>query len=497
MGGESAPGEPLAWVDPWPGLVGDTVAYGPVEGHPAIGRAWRELLVPRGELAAALGDRPLAGTWAAEALRIAAWRPRLGFETDHRTIPHEVDWLRTAVHLHKGCYRGQETIARVHNLGRPPRRLVFLHLDGSGHVLPDAGSPVFLGEREVGRLTSVGRHHEDGPVALAVDQAFGGDRRGSSRGRHLGRADRRRERLIAADPAAGSCHDGGMAPVAPAATAPTGTLITVAPTGAEHAKADLPQLPTTLEELVETARRCEAAGASLIHLHLRDGEHRPTLDAGRLRDAVDALRTETDLVVQLSTGGSVHDPLEQRLTVLDAEPDSCSLTCGTTNFGDDVFLNPWGFMSDLYVQAQEREVVPEFELFDLGHVHALRRLLDTHGLPFGGRVHVDFVTGVPGGMPATTAALMAGVAMLPAEVTSWSATGIGRGHLPIMAAALSAGGHLRVGMEDNVVFARGQVVQHNDELVARAAELATVMQRPPLGTAQARELLGVKERRSR
>jgi tRNA-modifying protein YgfZ len=168
LGAESAPGEPLAWVDPWPGLVGDTVAYGPLENHPAAGRAWRELLVPRGSLAAAVGDRPLAGTWAAEALRVAAWRPRLGFETDHRTIPHEVDWLRTAVHLHKGCYRGQETIARVHNLGRPPRRLVFLHLDGSGHLLPEVGSPVLLGEREVGRLTSVARHHEDGPVALAV-----------------------------------------------------------------------------------------------------------------------------------------------------------------------------------------------------------------------------------------------------------------------------------------------------------------------------------------
>ena len=168
LGAESAPGEALAWLDPWPGLVGDTVAYGPVEGHPAAGRAWRELLVPRDGLEAAVGDRPLAGTWAAEALRVAAWRPRLGFETDHRTIPHEVDWLRTAVHLHKGCYRGQETIARVHNLGRPPRRLVFLHLDGSGHVLPDAGSPVLLAEREVGRLTTVARHHEDGPVALAV-----------------------------------------------------------------------------------------------------------------------------------------------------------------------------------------------------------------------------------------------------------------------------------------------------------------------------------------
>jgi len=280
-------------------------------------------------------------------------------------------------------------------------------------------------------------------------------------------------------------------------SSPAGTLITVAPTGAEHAKADLPQLPTTIDELVETARRCEAAGAALLHLHLRDADHAPTLDPGILRDAVDAVRDATDLVVQLSTGGSVHDPLESRLTVLDAEPDSCSLTCGTTNFGDDVFLNPWPFMSELYVLAQEREVVPEFELFDLGHVHALRRLLDTHGLPYGGMVHVDFVTGVPGGMPATTAALMAGVAMLPAEVTSWSATGIGRGHLPVMAAALSAGGHLRVGMEDNVVFRRGRLVQHNDELVARAAELATLLQRPPLTTDEARGLLGVKDRRAR
>ncbi len=280
-------------------------------------------------------------------------------------------------------------------------------------------------------------------------------------------------------------------------TGVTGTLITVAPTGAEHAKPDLPQLPTTLDEVVETARRCEAAGAALIHLHVRDAEHRPTLDRGLLGATVEAVREATDLVVQLSTGGSVHDPLETRLTVLDAEPDSCSLTCGTTNFGDDVFLNPWPFMSELYVQAQEREVVPEFELFDLGHVHALRRLLDTHGLPFGGRVHVDFVTGVPGGMPATTAALMAGVGMLPSEVTSWSATGIGRGHLPIMAAALSAGGHLRVGMEDTVVFRRGRLVEHNDELVARAAELATLVQRPPLSTTEARELLGVRDRRAR
>ena len=247
------------------------------------------------------------------------------------------------------------------------------------------------------------------------------------------------------------------------ASSAAGTLITVAPTGAETAKADVPQLPTTLDELVETARRCEAAGAGLIHIHVRDREHRPTLDAAYLRDAVVAVREATDLVVQLSTGGSVHDPLEKRLTVLDADPDSCSLTCGTTNFGDDIFLNPWGFMVDLYRLAQEREVVPEFELFELGHVHALRRLIDTCGLPFGGKVHVDFVTGVPGAMPGTVEALLAGVAMLPAEVTSWSATGIGRAHLPILGAALAAGGHLRVGMEDNLFVARGQVAQHTVE----------------------------------
>jgi uncharacterized protein (DUF849 family) len=275
-----------------------------------------------------------------------------------------------------------------------------------------------------------------------------------------------------------------------------GTLITVAPTGAETAKADVPNLPTTLDELVAEAKACEAAGASLIHVHIRDDEHKPTLDQARLRDTVQALREQTDLVVQLSTGGSVHDPLETRLTVLDAEPDSCSLTCGTTNFGDDVFLNPYQFMSQLYVQAQEREVVPEFELFDLGHVAALRRLIDAHGLPFGGRVHVDFVTGVPGGMPGTAEALVAGVQMLPAEVTSWSATGIGRSHLPIAAAALSMGGHLRVGMEDNLMYAKGQPVRDNAQLVERAAELATLMQRPPLSTDETRTLLAVKDRRA-
>jgi len=208
------------------------------------------------------------------------------------------------------------------------------------------------------------------------------------------------------------------------------------------------------------------------------------------------VRESTDLIVQLSTGGSVHDPLEERLRVLDAEPDSCSLSCGSLNFGDDVFLNPWGFMVDLYRLSQEREIVPEFEIFDIGQLASLRRLLDEYGLPFGGRVHVDLVTNVPGGMPGTAHHLLAAVALLPAQVTSWSATGIGRAHLPILAAALAAGGHVRVGMEDNLLFAHRQPARHNDEFVRRAAEFARLMQREPMSPGLARELLGIKDRRS-
>ena len=275
-------------------------------------------------------------------------------------------------------------------------------------------------------------------------------------------------------------------------TSPDQILITVAPTGAETTKQDCPQLPTTLEELVQTAQECEAAGAAMIHVHIRDADHRPTLDQTRLRDTVQALREGTGLIVQLSTGGSVHDPLEARLKVLDAEPDSCSLTMGTTNFGDDVFSNPWPFVCELYQLSQERQVVPEFELFDLGHVHALRRLIDKFGLPYGGQVHCDFVMGVPGGMPGTAPALVAGIALLPDEVTSWSATGIGRSTLPVMLAALSMGGHLRVGMEDVLTLAKGVPVERNAQLVERAVAAGRVAQRRAMTPDEARTLLGVR-----
>jgi len=132
-----------------------------------------DLLVPRDQLADAAGQLAqgggaVAGMWAFEALRIAARVPRLGLDTDHRTIPHEVGWIEAAVHLNKGCYRGQETVARVHNLGHPPRRLVFLHLDGSADRLPAHGDPVELDGATVGFVGSAARHYELGPIALAL-----------------------------------------------------------------------------------------------------------------------------------------------------------------------------------------------------------------------------------------------------------------------------------------------------------------------------------------
>lgn len=161
---------PLIWHDPWPGVVSGGVRYS---------RAWpakwpfTESLVAVADCESALAEFEPAGTLAFEALRIAAHRPRAGTEVDERSLPHELDWMSTAVHLSKGCYRGQETVAKVHNLGHPPRRLVFLHLDGSGHELPSSGDEVFFAPegaepKIVGKVTSVAQHYEMGPIALAV-----------------------------------------------------------------------------------------------------------------------------------------------------------------------------------------------------------------------------------------------------------------------------------------------------------------------------------------
>lgn len=161
------------WTDPWPDTVLGGVRYAKSQG---ASWGYREFLIHRDDYLSFTSKFEPAGLAALDALRIAAWRPSLA-EVDERTMPHEVDWMATAVHLTKGCYRGQEAVAKTHNLGHPPRRLVFLHLDGSGHVLPEAGAEIWVvnadgtrSERARGVVTSVAQHYEQGPIALGLVQ---------------------------------------------------------------------------------------------------------------------------------------------------------------------------------------------------------------------------------------------------------------------------------------------------------------------------------------
>lgn len=163
VGSAAEPAGGIAWVDGWPEVAPGGVRYGEPTGEPW---RWSETVLSPTE-AEALDPSSFVGTLAVDALRIAAGRPALA-EVDERTIPHELDWLTTAVHLSKGCYRGQETIAKVHNLGAPPRRVVLLHLDGSEGAQVAHGDEVLAGDAVVGRVTSAAIHDELGPVALAV-----------------------------------------------------------------------------------------------------------------------------------------------------------------------------------------------------------------------------------------------------------------------------------------------------------------------------------------
>lgn len=163
---KDVPGSVLSWQDPWPEVSVGGWRYG--EG-PSEPWNYRESLVPQALVPSVWKEFKHCGTMALDALRVAAMRPTGPNEIDEKALPHEFDWLASAVHMNKGCYRGQEAVAKVHNLGHPPRRLVFLHLDGSAHALPDLGDEIFgLDEVAIGKVTSVGQHHEMGPIALGL-----------------------------------------------------------------------------------------------------------------------------------------------------------------------------------------------------------------------------------------------------------------------------------------------------------------------------------------
>jgi 3-keto-5-aminohexanoate cleavage enzyme len=264
-------------------------------------------------------------------------------------------------------------------------------------------------------------------------------------------------------------------------------VITCAPVGAEVRPDQTPYLPYTPTLLGETARAIRDAGASIIHVHCRNDDGTNTHSVERFREAYDAIRANSDLIVQFSTGGAIGMTPEERAGVLQLRPEMATLTCGSVNFGDDIFENSFPIMRALLKKMNEYGVRPELEIFDKGHIANARKVARERLLSFP--QHVDLVLGVPGGLDATVSNLADLVDDLP-EGCTWSVAGIGRQQLPMAMTAIAMGGHVRVGLEDNLHYSRGRLAR-NEELVARVARIAGEAGRPVATPDQARKLLGL------
>jgi 3-keto-5-aminohexanoate cleavage enzyme len=265
-------------------------------------------------------------------------------------------------------------------------------------------------------------------------------------------------------------------------------IITVAPVGAEVMPEQTPYLPVTPAQLGDTARAIRAAGASIVHVHCRNDDGSNTHDVERFRQAYEAIRAASDLIVQFSTGGAIGMTPGERAAPLALRPEMATLTCGTVNFGDDVFENSFPIMRGIAAKIREFGVVPELEVFDLGHLSNAKRLAAEGAIRLP--AHVDFVLGVPGALEASVEHLIDCVRALPAGCT-WSVAGIGRMQLTLAAVAVAMGGHVRVGLEDNLYYTKGRLAR-NEELVARVVRIAEELGRPVATPDEARRLLGVR-----
>jgi 3-keto-5-aminohexanoate cleavage enzyme len=265
-------------------------------------------------------------------------------------------------------------------------------------------------------------------------------------------------------------------------------VITVALVGAEVTREEQPNLPVTPEEIGRAAQECRDAGASVVHLHVRNPDGTPTQDAATFRAAIAEIRAHTDLIVQVSTGGAVGMSAEERAQSLETAADMATLTCGTVNFGEDVFMNPPGLIRELARRMKDRRITPEVEVFDFGMIATAERLQAEELVPVP--AHFDLVLGVPGGADASAATLVDMVRRLPPG-SSYSVAAVGRHQLLLNTMAIAMGGHVRTGFEDNIYFAKGRKATSNAELVARVVRIAGELQRPIATPQEARRLLRI------
>jgi 3-keto-5-aminohexanoate cleavage enzyme len=249
-------------------------------------------------------------------------------------------------------------------------------------------------------------------------------------------------------------------------------IITAAITGSRITRENAPHIPITPEEIVRSAVECWQAGASIVHIHVRDpATGLGTQDLEVFRQVVEPLRAKTDLVLCLTTSGipGRNLPIEERLAPLELKPELASFDAGSINLGESVFINSPEFLDRAAQDMRARGVKPELEIFDLGMLITCLRMLDEKKLE--APAHFQLVLGTPWGAPASPKSLLNLHEYLPREAT-WSVIGIGKGHLPMAMMALAMGGHIRVGMEDNIYYARGVMARTNAEFVERIVRIA-------------------------
>jgi 3-keto-5-aminohexanoate cleavage enzyme len=266
-------------------------------------------------------------------------------------------------------------------------------------------------------------------------------------------------------------------------------IISVAITGSGTTLAQNPNLPVTAEQIATAAIESWNAGASIAHIHVREADGTPVHNMEYYDEIIQRVQGETDMVLNLTTGGAIGMSQEDRMETLTFRPELASFDAGSMNFGEGVFLNPPDFLRELARRFTQFNVIPELECFDQGMIGNCMRLIDEGLLkpPFWWQ----FVLGVAGGAPATPKTLMHLVEHLPPG-SQWSAIGLGRGQLPMNVMAVILGGHVRTGMEDNVFYRRGELAESNAQLVERCARITREMGREVASPSEARALLGLK-----
>lgn len=267
-------------------------------------------------------------------------------------------------------------------------------------------------------------------------------------------------------------------------------IITAALTGGEVTRKQQPNLPLTPDEIAEAAYECYKAGVSIVHVHARDKNGEPTQDYDTYKVIAEKIAEKCDVIFEPSTGGSIWHTFDERKQPLKLNPEIATLDAGTCNFGDGVFMNSPEFINNFAVEMHERNIKPEFEIFERGMIENVLGLVKK-GL-VKEPLYFDFVLGVPGAMPGSVDDLVFLVNKIP-KGSIWTVAGIGRYELPLAMHAMAMGGHVRIGFEDNIYYHKGQLAESNAQLAERIVRIAKEMGREIATPNETREMLGIRK----